>query len=103
MSLSDKTILITGAAGGLGSALALQCAVDGANLILLDKNRRALSDLSDKLTNQGMSAPGLYPMDLGGAGVDDYNDLATTVQSAVSGRQPRLSPHPGEPTIGLIL
>lgn len=81
MSLSNKTILITGAAGGLGSALALQCASLGAELILLDKNRRGLSKLSDQLTNQGMTAPGLYPMDLAGAGVDDFDDLAGILES----------------------
>ena len=81
MSLSNKTILITGAAGGLGSALALQCASLGAELILLDKNRRGLSKLSDQLTNQGTIAPGLYPMDLAGAGVDDFDDLAGVLES----------------------
>ena len=53
MSLADKTILITGAAGGLGSALALQSASAGAELILLDKNRRALGLLSDRIVEQG--------------------------------------------------
>jgi NAD(P)-dependent dehydrogenase (short-subunit alcohol dehydrogenase family) len=85
MSLSNKTILITGAAGGLGSALALQCASLGAELILLDKNRRGLSGLSDQLTNQGMTAPGLYPMDLAGAGVDDFDDLAGILESEYGG------------------
>lgn len=81
MTLSNKTILITGAAGGLGSALSLQCAELGAQLVLLDKNRRGLSDLSDQLTDRGMAAPGLYPMDLAGAGVDDFDDLAGILES----------------------
>ncbi len=81
MSLSGKTILITGAAGGLGTALALLCADVGAQLVLLDKNRRGLVKLSDRMTDSGLAAPGLYPMDLAGAGVDDFNDLATTIQA----------------------
>jgi len=85
MSLSNKTILITGAAGGLGSALALQCASLGAELVLLDKNRRGLTDLSDQLTEQGMTTPGLYPMDLAGAGVDDLDDLAGILKSEYGG------------------
>ena len=80
MRLSGKTILITGAAGGLGSALALQCANDGADLVLLDKNRRGLSALSDKITEQGLTPPGLYPMDLAGAGIDDFKQLSETVK-----------------------
>ena len=81
MSLSNKTILITGAAGGLGSALSLRCAELGADLVLLDKNRRGLSNLSDQLVDRGMAAPGLYPMDLGGAGVDDFDELAGILES----------------------
>lgn len=85
MDLRNKTILITGAAGGLGSALALECAKLGAELILLDKNRRGLGRLSDEMTAEGMAAPGLYPLDLAGAGYDDFVDLLTTVSSEFDG------------------
>jgi NAD(P)-dependent dehydrogenase (short-subunit alcohol dehydrogenase family) len=85
MSLSGKTILITGAAGGLGAALALQCAGVGAGLVLLDKNRRGLSKLSDEIADRGFSPPGLYPMDLAGTGVDDFNHLRDTLQSEFGG------------------
>lgn len=85
MSLSGKTILITGAAGGLGAALALQCAEVGADLVLLDKNRLGISELSDKITARGLSPPGLYPMDLAGAGGDDFDDLVETIQSEFGG------------------
>jgi NAD(P)-dependent dehydrogenase (short-subunit alcohol dehydrogenase family) len=79
MSLAGKTILITGAAGGLGSALALQCAAAGADLILLDKNRRALGVLSDSIVEQGGAVPALYPMNLAGAGLQDFHDLADII------------------------
>ena len=85
MSLAGKTILITGAAGGLGSALALQCAAAGATLVLLDKNRRALGPLSDKIVEQGGAAPGLYPMNLAGAGLQDFNDLAVIISEEFGG------------------
>ena len=85
MSLSGKTILITGAAGGLGAALALQCAKAGAELVLLDKDRRGLNQLSDKITDQDLISPGIYPMDLAGAGLDDFNDLVEIVQSEFDG------------------
>jgi len=85
MSLEDKTILITGAAGGLGSALSLQCAGLGANLVLLDRNRRGLEALSDRVSDRGLPSPGLYPMDLAGAGPDDFNDLAETISSEFGG------------------
>jgi NAD(P)-dependent dehydrogenase (short-subunit alcohol dehydrogenase family) len=85
MSLSNKTVLITGAAGGLGSALATHIAGFGYNLILLDKNRRGLGTLSDTITEQGNAAPGLYPMDLAGAGPDDFHDMVETVKSEFGG------------------
>jgi len=85
MDLSGKTILITGAAGGLGSALALQCAGAGAGLILLDKNRRGLTRLSDRITDLDLTPPGLYPLDLAGAGPDEFSDLAETIQSEFGG------------------
>lgn len=85
MTLAGKTILITGAAGGLGSALALQCASLGADLVLLDKNRRGLGELSDRITRQGLTSPGLYPLDLAGAGPAEFDDLLQTLESKFGG------------------
>lgn len=80
-SLSGKTLLITGAAGALGSALARQAAQLGAELVLLDKNQRALNSIYDEIDARTGVAAGLYPMDLHGATVDDYEELAATVNS----------------------
>ena len=85
MNLTGRTILITGAAGGLGSAIALQCASLGANLVLLDKNRRGLGELSDEITNLGLMPPGLYPLNLATVGVDDFGDLVETLESEFDG------------------
>jgi len=85
MDLSARKILITGAAGGLGSALALDCSRRGADLILLDKNRQGLGEVSDKITAQGCSAPGLYPLDLAGVGLLEFNDLADVITSYLEG------------------
>lgn len=78
--LVDKTVLITGAAGGLGSALATLCSDYGANLILLDKNEDALNELHDKIEASTGTQPGLYPLDLRGATPEDYKQLAETVE-----------------------
>ena len=85
MSLKEHTILITGAAGGLGSSLARRCAELGAELILLDKDRRGLVQLSDKMTEAGLSSPGLYPLDLAGVGPDEFNDLLNVIGSEYGG------------------
>ncbi len=85
MSLKGKTILITGAAGGLGKALALQCAHEGAELILLDKNRRGLGEVSDRITEKGWPAPGLYPLDLARVGTEEFDEMVGVIQSEFGG------------------
>ncbi len=48
-SLEGKTILITGAAGGIGRATAIECAKLGADLILTDINEEGLKATLDLL------------------------------------------------------
>ena len=50
-SLSGKTILITGGAGGIGRATAIECAKLGANLILTDINEEGLQGTLTLLEN----------------------------------------------------
>lgn len=45
--LDGKTVLITGAASGIGKATALLCANGGANLILIDINANSLRDVEN--------------------------------------------------------
>ena len=52
-SLAGKTILITGAAGGIGRATAIECAKLGAGLILTDINEEGLKVTLELLANQG--------------------------------------------------
>jgi len=85
MDLSRKRILITGAAGGLGGALALICARHGAQLILLDKDREGLGRVSDRITGQDLPAPGLYPLDLAGVGVAEFEELTDVVEQQMGG------------------
>lgn len=51
-SLEGKTILITGAAGGIGRATAIECAKLGASLILTDINEDGLKAMLEQLENQ---------------------------------------------------
>lgn len=43
-SLEDKTILVTGAASGIGRATAIQCSKMGAKVVLVDLNEQGLKD-----------------------------------------------------------
>lgn len=52
-NLAGKTIVITGAASGIGKALARQLASKGAILALVDKDEAGLIGIRDELTEKG--------------------------------------------------
>jgi len=49
MDLKDKTVVLTGATGGIGAAMASALAGLGANLILVSRDQRKLESLRDEL------------------------------------------------------
>lgn len=51
MTFSGKTVVITGAAVGIGYATAVKFAMNGANLILFDLNEEKLNEVKNKLPN----------------------------------------------------
>jgi NAD(P)-dependent dehydrogenase (short-subunit alcohol dehydrogenase family) len=83
--LGGKTIIITGAAGGLGSALSRACAIEGFNTVMLDCDRPGLEDAWDRITGDGLPEPALYPLDLLGAGPEHYEDLLDKVAEEFGG------------------
>lgn len=78
--LQNRVILISGAAGGLGRASAIACAAAGATVILLGRKVGALEKVYDAIVALGRAQPAIYPMDLAGASVADYADLAATIE-----------------------
>jgi len=79
--LEDKVILVTGAAGAIGSAVARACAQFGAVLVLLDKNVKGLETCYDEIISARGKTPAIYPLDLIGASEKDYHDMAITIQN----------------------
>ncbi|MCC4620356.1 SDR family NAD(P)-dependent oxidoreductase [Xanthomonas cassavae CFBP 4642] len=82
--LTGRVVLITGAAGGLGSAAARACAQAGATVVLLGRKLRAVERVYDTVAALG-AEPLLYPLDLAGATPDDYAALAQRLQSELGG------------------
>lgn len=74
-----KTLLLTGAAGSLGSSLAMQCAQGGHTTVLLDCDRRGLELLSDRMEANGLDQPVLHLLDLSVAGPDDFEELLDAI------------------------
>lgn len=79
-ALDGHVVLVTGAHGGLGSAVSLACARAGATVVLLGRRLPKLNRLYDTLVREG-PAPILYPMDLEGAAPQDHADLASRVEA----------------------
>lgn len=70
-SLSGKTVLITGAASGIGRATAKECARMGASLVLMDLNEAGLESIKEEIGNENILA---FAVDL-----TDYDFLCSTV------------------------
>jgi NAD(P)-dependent dehydrogenase (short-subunit alcohol dehydrogenase family) len=84
-ALKGRTILITGATGGLGRSAALACAEAGATVILLGRRVSALEKLYDEIEALGAPAPAIYPLNLEGATPADYEELAASIEREFGG------------------
>jgi NAD(P)-dependent dehydrogenase (short-subunit alcohol dehydrogenase family) len=86
MTTSQQPVwLITGAAGALGRELVRQVLEAGADCLALDRDARGLDRLHDDMLKLGLPAPALIPLDLVGAGPDDYDELAETIEQSFGG------------------
>ena len=83
--MEQLKILIIGAAGGLGAALASQLADKGADLLLVDKKSRELDALSDHIFSKGLNEPGVCIIDLASAGSTEFESLADIMETQYGG------------------
>lgn len=80
-SLTDRVVFITGASGGLGSALARACAAAGATVVLHGKTQSKLEALYDEITAAGQPEPTILPLDLAKAGAEDFGNVSHALQA----------------------
>lgn len=78
-TLKDRIVLVTGAAEGLGRALALAAAAQGAALVLCDRNQSDLEPLYDAIESAGGTKPAILPLDLEQADGDAFGKAADLV------------------------
>lgn len=74
--LEGRVILITGAGGGLGSAVARAAAAAGAETVLCGRDQKRLGAVYDAIVAAGDPEPALFPVDFGSAAEADYERLA---------------------------
>jgi NAD(P)-dependent dehydrogenase (short-subunit alcohol dehydrogenase family) len=79
--LAGRVILVTGAGGGLGSALAQACAALGAQVVLSGRNVRRLETVYDAVVAAGGPRPSIAPLDLERADASHYGALADAVRN----------------------
>ena len=77
--LAGRVILITGAGGGLGRALAVESARAGASVILSGRNAAKLDLVYDEIEKLGAPQPAIAALDLAAATAADYDNLAKTI------------------------
>ena len=83
--MNGKTIIVTGAAGGLGSELSMAVAREGFNTVMVDCDRRGLEEAYDRITDAGLPDPVLTPLDLATAGPEQFDELLDRVKAEFDG------------------
>lgn len=79
MNLKGKIVFITGASAGIGAATAMQCAAQGARLLLAARRPDKLADVVSQAFEQGAAAVHSFELDV---------RSREAVQSAINGLPP---------------
>jgi NAD(P)-dependent dehydrogenase (short-subunit alcohol dehydrogenase family) len=79
-TLAGRVVLVTGAYGGLGSAVARAAARAGATVVITGKRKRQLEQLYDAMLAEGLAEPVIHPLDMESATPRDYEALAEGLQ-----------------------
>ncbi len=77
--LEDRIILVTGAGDGIGREAALSFARHGATVVLLGRTIAKLEKVYDEIEAFGGPQPAIFPLNLEGATLKDYHDMAETL------------------------
>lgn len=78
--LEHRVVLVTGAYGGLGSAVARAVARAGAAVVITGKRKRQLEQLYDAMVREGLPEPIIHPLDMETATPRDYEAFAEGLQ-----------------------
>jgi NAD(P)-dependent dehydrogenase (short-subunit alcohol dehydrogenase family) len=79
VSFTGKTVIVTGAAKGIGLAVALHLARAGARVAMIDRDRGVLDAAAAEVTNAGRAEPALALA----ADVSSSRDVSAAVQAAI--------------------
>lgn len=75
-ALAGRVVLVTGAYGGLGGAVARAATRAGATVVVSGKRKRQLEQLYDAMLAEGLAEPVIHPLDMETATPREYAALA---------------------------
>jgi NAD(P)-dependent dehydrogenase (short-subunit alcohol dehydrogenase family) len=78
--LAGRVVLVTGAYGGLGGAVARAASRAGATVVITGKRKRQLEKLYDAMREEGLAEPVIHPLDMEVATPREYAALADGLQ-----------------------
>ncbi|WP_297797076.1 YciK family oxidoreductase [uncultured Marinobacter sp.] len=78
--LKDRIIMVTGAGSGIGRVAAKAYAAHGATVVLLGRTVSKLESVYDEIEAAGHPKPAIAPLNLEGAAVKEYEELAMTIE-----------------------
>jgi len=78
--LKDRIIMVTGAGSGIGRTAAKAYAAHGATVILVGRTVSKLESVYDEIESAGHPKPAIVPLNLEGAAVKEYEELAMTIE-----------------------
>ena len=85
-TLTDKTILVTGASQGLGEQVAKAYAAAGATVILVARHQKKLEKVYDAIVEAGYPEPFAICFDLISAEEKEFEHFAATIAEATQGK-----------------
>lgn len=78
---TKRVAIITGAAGSLGRELVLAAAQTGWEIVMIDKDKRALERLYDQVVEAGGEEPAIQVLDLASMSPGDCEAIMTALES----------------------
>jgi NAD(P)-dependent dehydrogenase (short-subunit alcohol dehydrogenase family) len=78
-ALRERVIVVTGAGGAIGGALARACATHGARVVLTGRSVRKLEGVYDSIVAAGGPQPVIAPLDFEKADATHYDALADAI------------------------
>jgi len=82
-SFTNKVIMVTGAADGIGKAVTVALAEHGATVLMLDRKSRHLEKLFDEIVSRGFQEPIILPVDLMEVTPESATELAQAIHDDI--------------------